>query len=502
MKGMRKLDLLQQLSFGNQIAEEEKDTLKDYFVQTSSWQKILRGEIDIIYGPKGAGKSAIYVLVQDYADDLFDKNILLVSAENIRGDPAFKSLTLDPPTSEREFINLWKLYFVTLIARALVEYGIKGSSVDKLKRVLEENGLLPATTSTLGSILKAVQNYVRKYSNPKAIEGSLDVDPNTGLQKFSGKLVFDDPTPEKEKHGFVSVDQLFDFANKSLGGAKHKVWVLLDRLDVAFDESSELEGNALRALFRAYRDIRKFDNVLLKVFLRTDIWERIADAGFREATHISRDVTLKWEKNSLQNLLIRRLINNPKIVEFYKIDKNKVLEDSNEQTAFFYRVFPSQVELGEKQSSTMDWLIKRISDSRNDPAPRELIFFLNKLVENETARLERGEEEAESEALFDRAVFKSALPELSEYRTTKMLYSEYPEQKSYIERLRGEKAEQTLASLASIWKLPEEDARKIAQRLSEIGFFELRGPRDSPTFWVPFIYRPYLDLVQGKAEAA
>jgi hypothetical protein len=110
----KKRDVLHHLSFGNQIAEEEKDTLKDYFVQTASWQKILRGEIDVIYGPKGAGKSAIYVLIQDYADYLFDKNVLLVSAENIRGDPAFKSLTLDPPTTEREFTNLWKLYFVTL----------------------------------------------------------------------------------------------------------------------------------------------------------------------------------------------------------------------------------------------------------------------------------------------------------------------------------------------------------------------------------------------------
>jgi hypothetical protein len=154
----KKRDVLHDLSFGNQIAEEEKDTLKDYFVQTSSWQKILRGEIDVIYGPKGAGKSAKYVLVQDYADYLFDKNVLLVSAENIRGDPAFKSLTLDPPTSEREFTNLWKLYFITLIARALVEYEMRGVGVDRLKAVLEENGLFATKATTLGAILKAAHS--------------------------------------------------------------------------------------------------------------------------------------------------------------------------------------------------------------------------------------------------------------------------------------------------------------------------------------------------------
>jgi len=495
-----KKDVLHDLSFGNQIAEEEKDTLKDYFVQTSSWQRILRGEIDVIYGPKGAGKSAIYVLVQDYVDYLFDKRVLLVSAEHIRGDPAFKSLTLDPPTGEREFTNLWKLYFMTLIARALDDYGMKGADIEKLRAVLQENGLLPSQSTTLGAILKLVQTYVRKYSNPSAVEGGVQVSAE-GMPKFSGKLTFDDPTPENEKKGFVSIDQLFHLANQSLGAAHYKVWVLLDRLDVAFDESSELEKNALRALFRAYRDIRKFDNVVVKVFLRTDIWERIADVGFREATHISRDITLKWDKNSLQNLIVRRLLNNKKVVDFYGVKREKVLEDYSAQNDFFYRVFPEQVELGEKQSSTMDWIIKRSTDSRNDPAPREIIFFLNKVVEHQAARLERGEEVPDGDALFDRAVFKEALPELSEYRTTRMLYAEYPDQKKFIEKMRGEKAEQSIATLAGLWGVGEEEAKSIAQKLTDIGFFEQRGSRDNLTFWVPFMYRPYLNLVQGKAEA-
>jgi hypothetical protein len=408
-------------------------------------------------------------------------------------------LNLDPPTTEREFTNLWKLYFITLIARALDEYGMKGAGIERLRAVLEENGLRASKTTTLGAILKAVQTYVRKYSNPSGVEGGLEVS-ESGMPKFSGKLTFDDPTPESEKKGFVSIDQLFDLANQALDGARHKVWVLLDRLDVAFDESSDLERNALRALFRAYRDIRKYDHVVIKVFLRTDIWERIADQGFREATHISRDITLKWDKNSLQNLIVRRLLSNRKVVEFYGVKREAVLEDSSAQGEFFYRVFPAQVELGEKQSSTMDWIIKRSTDSRNDPAPREIIYFLNKAVEHQAARLERGEGKPEGEALFDRAVFKEALPELSEYRTTKMLYAEYPDQKRFIEKMRGEKAEQNIATLSGLWGVTEDEAKPIAQRLTDIGFFEQRGSRENVTFWVPFMYRPYLGLVQGKAE--
>lgn len=496
-----KLEVLQQLSFGNQIAEEEKDTLKDYFVQTSSWQKILRGEIDVIYGPKGSGKSAIYVLVQDNSDQLFDKDVLLVSAENIRGDPAFKSLTLDPPTSEREFTDLWKLYFVTIVAQALLDYDLRGADIDRLTAVLRDNELLPSKDSSLASILRAAQNYIRKYMNPKAVEGEVGVSPESGIHTFSGKLIFEEPALDKEKKGYISVHQLFGLADKALKGSERKIWVLLDRLDVAFDETSDLERNALRALFRAYRDIRSFDAIVLKVFLRTDIWARIADHGFREATHISRDITLKWEKGSLQNLIVRRLLNNPSIVQYYDVRKDDVLKDASAQEVFFNRVFPVQIERGEKQSSTMDWLIKRIADSRNEPAPRELVYFLNKVTEKQAAKLERGEEQPEGETLFDRAVFKEALPDLSEYRTTKMLFAEYPEQKSRIEALRGEKTEQTVESLSGIWKTSDDETKQIAQRLVDVGFFERRGTRDSAaSYWVPFIYRPYLGLVQGKAD--
>jgi hypothetical protein len=59
---MKRLDLFKQMSFGSQIAEDEVNALAGYFVETNQWQKIANGEIDIIRGEKGAGKSAIYAL--------------------------------------------------------------------------------------------------------------------------------------------------------------------------------------------------------------------------------------------------------------------------------------------------------------------------------------------------------------------------------------------------------------------------------------------------------
>ena len=43
-------------------------------------------------------------------------------------------------------------------------------------------------------------------------------------------------------------------------------------------------------------------------------------------------------------------------------------------------------------------------------------------------------------------------------------------------------------------------AVEIAGALVDIGFFERRGSKHEPQFWIPFLYRGYLDISQGKAD--
>ena len=78
-----------------------------------------------------------------------------------------------------------------------------------------------------------------------------------------------------------------------------------------------------------------------------------------------------------------------------------------------------------------------------------------------------------------------------------------PEPKSYrssLFELEGEKTEQTAASLATIWKITEDEAKNRIQLLIEIGFFQERGGRDHWTYWVPFLYRDALSMSQGAAD--
>ena len=89
---------------------------------------------------------------------------------------------------------------------------------------------------------------------------------------------------------------------------------------------------------------------------------------------------------------------------------------------------------------------------------------------------------------------------MSKVRLEQTLYSEYPSLKRNMEQLENAKATQTIASLEAIWKTSAEETLTFAEKLVDIGFFERRGSREEPQFWVPFLYRDALSLVQGVAD--
>jgi hypothetical protein len=278
------------------------------------------------------------------------------------------------------------------------------------------------------------------------------------------------------------------------------VWLLLDRLDVAFAENDELEENALRALFKVYLDLAGANRIKLKIFLRSDIWGRLTAGGFREASHIIRHITIQWDSQSLLHLVVRRVLQNDAICQLYKVEPGQVLVSTKEQEAFFYQAFPDQVEVGPNKSKTFDWMLGRTRDGRGHTAPRELIHLLNASREAQLKALEVGEPEPEAGVLFSRGALKRAVPEVSKVRLEQTLYMESPSLRLRLQQLEREKTLQTAQTLAKVWELSDEEAGNLANQLVEVGFFELRGSKEARQYRVPFLYRDGLNMVQGSAE--
>jgi hypothetical protein len=497
MLRMNKIDILRASTFGSRIAEDESDALESYFVETEHWRKVIGGTVDVVYGPKGSGKSAIYQLLRAKRDDLMARDILPAAGETLRGTPAFEALVTDPPASEEHFRGLWKLYFLSLIGSALRIYKVDNAAAKRLAAILEEAKLVSADEWSPRKMLRSVLDYVRRFD----FLGEIKLNPTTELPEgISGKITLREPATEQGNQGYVSVDTLWRLVDKALEQAGKKFWIVLDRLDVAFADSSQLETNGLRALFRVYRDISARKNVVLKIFLRDDIWARITEGGFREASHVTRTLTITWDRQALLNLVVRRVLYNEAIRAYYRVDLAAVLKSTDEQERLFYRVFPPQVDKGKGKSTTLDWLLTRTADGTGQTAPRELIHLLSSARDEQIRLLEMGVAEPEGEALFDRTALRAALPQISRVRFEQTLCAEHPALRPILLSLQGKKTQQTPATLSKAWGVTQEKALANAEKLVEVGFFEKRGSREQPAFWVPFLYRDALQMVQGVAK--
>ncbi len=493
---MHKIDILRESTFGSRIAEDELDEIQSYFVETEHWRKVISGAVDVVYGPKGSGKSAIYQLLRIKRDELKARDILPAAGETIRGTPAFEALVTDPPSSEEHFRGLWKLYFLSLIGSALAIYGVDNFSSKRLIGALQDAKLIAAEGWSPRRMLSSVLEYIKRFE----FTGEVKIDPATGVPTAGGKITLREPSPEQVEKGYLSLDTLWRLVDDSLELEGKQFWIILDRLDVAFAESTDLETNGLRALFRVYRDVAARKNVSLKIFLRDDIWRRITEGGFREASHVTRTLTITWDKLALLNLVVKRLVYNKAITEHFRVEPTALLKSTEEQENLFYRVFPPQVDKGKGKSTTLDWLLTRTADATGQTAPRELIHLLSCARDEQIRQLEIGGAEPPGEALFDSTALKAALPQVSRVRFEQTLCAEHPTLRPLLMPLQGKKTQQSIGTLSKIWGVPPSEAQANAEKLAEVGFFEKRGSREKPAYWVPFLYRDALQMVQGEAK--
>jgi len=485
--------------FGSRIAEEELDRLQDYFVETEQWRKLIAGDVDIVFGAKGSGKSALYSLLVARKEEFrLGRRTLFLAAENPRGTPAFRDLTTAPPLSEENFRGLWKLYFLSILAN-YIRHHLDVSRTTSLEAsevvdFLTSNGLL-APNANLLTRLKTALEYMRKWL--PAIEGGV-TDPSTGM-KVSAKLTFAEPSEEQRGLGYRSVDELLAKLNTGFANCKITAWLVLDRLDVAFADTDELEGNALRSLFRTYLDMRDLQQFTVKIFLRDDIWDKIVSNGFREASHVTRTLNLSWDHQSLLHLVVSRLVTNTLICDHFGVTSEDVMASAALQRDLFYKAFPAQVDGGGSKSKTLDWMVSRTADGTKRTAPRELIHLLLSARDEQLRIFQLGGGDPPDLQLFDKAAVRAALPTVSKARYEQTLCAEHPGLTPYLQKLDREKTEQNSESLSRIWNVSALKAAEIAEKLVATGFFERRGMKESPTYWVPFLYRKALSLVQGSA---
>jgi hypothetical protein len=490
---MEKIDILKKTNIGASVAEQELEGLKDYFLKTFLWEELLENRIDIVFGCKGSGKSAIYNYLSSFPKELEKKNILLTLAENPRGAVAFKDLNVHPPKKEFEFQCIWKLYFILIMTQKLSDWGALDKDFNIVIDKLQSSGLVPRKMN-FTSMVKAVRDYI-KHLVPSG-EISVGLNEHSGqVDKLGLKISLAEPDSKHFDKGILSIDNLLEHLNESLKHNGFNVWIAIDRLDAVFQDDNELEALALRTLFQIYIELFGYSNFRLMIFLRDDIWSRIIEKGFREISHITKKESINWDQGSLFNLLMTRFKSNLHLVKFLNIT---ALDTKSDLEFFFEKIFPKESQPTVKFS--FDWIINAIEDGNGYALPRELIHFINNAIKSEIKLISEGDIKKDGFLSIDS--LKLGFKEVSSTKLSTLI-AEYPNLKSYIYKLGNRQIRFQLQEIRDLWatdgvSLSAKKANAVIKLLVKIGFFKQENPENGTFFYmVPMIYRPALKMPHG-----
>jgi hypothetical protein len=485
-------DILRDLNLGSSVAEND-EALEAYFVETATFRELLEGRHDTVAGDKGTGKTALYRILQKRAAASL-RDVEVIAGFNPVGTPVFQRLTEGDPLEEGQYITIWKAYVLSLAGNwvlALADEREYSAKMKELDRLLKE-GDLRSPDDSATAVFAQIANHVRRFMRPSKAGVALTITPN-GWPIVVPHVEFAEATTQEER--VIPHDRALRLLNDVLGEVDFSVWIVLDRLDEAFQGFPQSEVPALRALLRTYLDLAEFDRVTLKPFVRKDLFRRIIGDGFVNLTHVNdRKVEITWDVEDLFDLLCRRFRENGRFIEALDLPKDV----SND--VLFARVFPPQVDLGKNRPTTWNWMLTRIRDGNGIMPPRNLIDLVKKAQDAQMRKEERGAAEfnpAGGIGLIQSDAIKKGLGMLSAERVQDTLLAEAGEYAPLIDRFRDGRAEHNLDSLATTLKIDRPAVRSTIQPLIDLGFLEPTGE----TFKVPMLYRGGLSITQGKAFA-
>ena len=483
-------EVLRKLDLGNSVAEFD-EALDQYFVETEPFRALVRGQADIVAGDKGTGKTAMFRILRDRYRSIKEmESVELITGFNPEGAPVFERLAASPALDEGQYITIWKAYLVALVGNWILEIydGAFTDSMTELDRKLRMVDLRSADDKPT-TIFNRLINLVRRITNPDGAEIAVTITPE-GIPILTGKINLG-PAAEGDRKE-VPHREMLQLLDEVIAESGFEVWVVLDRLDEAFQAYPEVEVPALRALLRTYLDLAEFTHLHLKLFLRKDLFRRIIGAGFVNLTHVNaRKIEIVWDDEDLLDLFGRRVRENPGFLEDVGLDPTATVGD------LLQAIFPAKVDAGERKPTTENWILSRIGDGNGVKPPRNLIDLIQKSQEAQLRREDREQNEFEDgNPLIQADSIKRGLLALSEARVEDTLLAEAGATLAdLVERFRDGKSEHNEQSLAQTLELADPELAAAVKSLLQIGFLEQVGS----AYKVPMLYRDGLKITQGKA---
>ena len=291
-QGTPALDL-RSLSVGEPVAENERTSIDDYFVETSSFYEALKGPTTILVGRRGTGKTAnLYAMNTSLLRDKRN-HVCIIKPVGYEIDGLVRVLNENMHRSERGYLieSLWKyLIFSELAVSVYQSLSLKPPYASLTPEETSFREFVEARENTMSMpFSQRLDRIVTQLVGIGTLRSAKDQQVRISELLHSGEL-----------------RDLREQLGKILAGRK-KVAILVDNLDEPwgqghdFDHLSELLLGLLKVIgdvreeFQHEDHWRRSVDCSVTVFLRSDIFSLIQRRATQQGQTSRREDILGWE---------------------------------------------------------------------------------------------------------------------------------------------------------------------------------------------------------------
>lgn len=301
-------NLLSTLAIGDPMAENEFQTLGEYYVQTDAFNRAVRGEVNLVVGRKGTGKTALFSQVRDRKRN--DKSNIVVDLK----PEGYQLIKLKENVLDYLSVGA-KQHLVTALWEYLLYAEICYKVLEKdQERHLRDHRLYDGYVE-LAKLHSEIAHVAEGDFSERLLTLSTSI-----VQEFVARFKMKDGTTltTDQITGLIHSKNIRELRESLSRYLRHKneIWLLFDNLDKGWSSHGLAAGDItiLRCLIDAARKIqremsRKGLDFHAVIFIRNDVYQLLMDetADFGKETRADLD----WsDPDMLRTMMQMRLIQN------------------------------------------------------------------------------------------------------------------------------------------------------------------------------------------------
>jgi hypothetical protein len=294
------IEFLSKIDLGNMDGHRDS-LIEKGFISTRSVEKFLLDKHSIIIGPFGSGKSALYNLLRTNSDVLetFQDDLVVTIDEQIQfNEIKAASDTYFPNLSEKlTYQLLWKFQVCRRISEELHKLDGFPSTDDEqyisefLARTGGNGGSLSIT-----SRIKSLFEKVSLKISAKLSDIPVDVEISKEAEKAKNRIK-------------LNLEEVIQKSCSIIQDRKiRRCIVAIDKLDkFVAGEEYETQRAYIESLLQLEDDMYGLEEIGFKIFLRSDLYERLDFSALGPDKADDNTLRLVWSREEIRKFIARRL---------------------------------------------------------------------------------------------------------------------------------------------------------------------------------------------------